>query len=58
MGIKAYYFDVPEKVVSVEELNKIGVLTWKLDSDNYEQEGKLDQICNERGYNYRDFVSW
>lgn len=58
MGIKAYYFDDPEKVVSVEELNKIGVLTWKLDSDNYEQEGKLDQICNERGYNYRDFVSW
>eukprot|EP01098_Paradermamoeba_levis_P003203 TRINITY_DN1490_c0_g1_i2.p2 TRINITY_DN1490_c0_g1~~TRINITY_DN1490_c0_g1_i2.p2 ORF type:complete len:186 (+),score=59.14 TRINITY_DN1490_c0_g1_i2:104-661(+) len=53
---KAYYIDEPAKAVSVPELNKLGVFHYFLDADNYEQEGKLAQICQARGYTYKDFV--
>ena len=45
------------KEITQEDLNKIGVLHWKLDADNYEKEGLLDKIRSERNYNYTDFVS-
>src|SRR4051812_30083196 len=56
--LNAYYIDEPTKKVSVPELDALGVLSWKLDADNYEAEGKLDQICKERGYTYKDFVNY
>jgi len=53
----AYYIgSEPLKVVSQSHLDALGVCSWQLDADNYEKEGKLDKICKERGYNYRDYV--
>jgi len=54
---KAYYIGSdPLTLVSQSQLDDLGVCSWQLDADNYEKEGKLDQICKERGYNYRDYV--
>jgi len=33
------------------------VLYWKLDADNFEKEGKLAEIRNQRGYNYDDRIT-
>eukprot|EP01097_Dermamoeba_algensis_P000705 TRINITY_DN1249_c0_g1_i2.p1 TRINITY_DN1249_c0_g1~~TRINITY_DN1249_c0_g1_i2.p1 ORF type:complete len:184 (-),score=62.45 TRINITY_DN1249_c0_g1_i2:166-687(-) len=52
----AFILSRPEEKVSGEELASLGVLHWKLDADNFEQEGKLGEICKERGYTYKDFV--
>jgi len=57
MAIHAYYLDDPKVEVSQNHLTDLGVIHWHLDANNYEKEGKLDQICKERGYNYRDFVN-
>lgn len=56
MAIKAYYIENPEESVPQSKLEALGVLHWKLDADNYEQEGKLAQIRKDRNYNYIDFV--
>lgn len=55
--VKAWYVDKPAQVVSPARLARLGVLHWQLDADNYEKEGKLEQICRERGYKNRDQVS-
>jgi hypothetical protein len=60
MAIKAYLIEDPSHEVPEEELKELGVFHRVLDADTYEKENKLeslDQICQERGYNYRDFVS-
>ena len=53
---QVYYIDNPSQTVPIEELKEIGVLHWKLDADDYEQDKELAKLCDERGYNYRDFV--
>ncbi len=55
MTLKAYYIDNSEEA-PIELLNELGVLHYPLDADNYDKEGKLDKICAERGYNYKDTV--
>ncbi|XP_074604382.1 acireductone dioxygenase 1 [Brevipalpus obovatus] len=47
----------PEVYIDLEELKqRSGVSYWKLDADNYEEEGKLAKIRAERGYNYSDMI--
>eukprot|EP01121_Diplochlamys_sp_Union-15-3_P010768 TRINITY_DN3058_c0_g1_i3.p1 TRINITY_DN3058_c0_g1~~TRINITY_DN3058_c0_g1_i3.p1 ORF type:complete len:116 (-),score=17.16 TRINITY_DN3058_c0_g1_i3:361-708(-) len=53
--VKAFIVSTSEPV-SKEELDSLGVLQWKLDADNYDSEGKLKTICEERGYTYKDVV--
>jgi hypothetical protein len=43
--------------VTEDYLKKVGVLYWHFDPVSFSEEGRLDQICKERGYTYRDFVS-
>jgi len=56
-SLTAYYLDNPNEKLTRANLDALGVLSWKIDADNYDAEGKLAQICQERGYNYRDFVN-
>lgn len=39
---RANYVDLPE----------LGVLSWRLDADNYETDEELKKIREERGYSY------
>jgi len=47
----------PPEPVSLDYLKKVGVLYWKIDADNFEQEGKLSAIRKQRGYNYCDEIT-
>ncbi|XP_077990352.1 acireductone dioxygenase-like [Glandiceps talaboti] len=44
----------PPQFLDLEYLKEQGVLYWKLDVDNLEEEGLLGKIKTERGYNYED----
>ena len=53
--VKAFYLDHPEKLVTLEELEKsIGVLYTYIDHRDYE--GRIQEICEERGYAHRSMV--
>lgn len=54
--VKAWLFADPKVSVSQEQLDKLGVLSFKIDADNYEKEGKLEQICKERSYGHRSEI--
>jgi len=56
MVLTAYYLDNPEKKVTQEQLDVLGVLHWNLDPSKYENDPALNAICEERKYTYRDFV--
>ncbi|KAI3974738.1 hypothetical protein MKX01_017563 [Papaver californicum] len=45
----------PKEYVSFDRLNELGVLSWRLDADNYETDEELKKIREERGYTYVDF---
>ncbi|KAK3440605.1 hypothetical protein EUGRSUZ_B01892 [Eucalyptus grandis] len=45
----------PKEFVSLKQLEKLGVLSWRLDADNYETDEELKKIREERGYSYMDF---
>ncbi|KAK4800783.1 hypothetical protein SAY86_021270 [Trapa natans] len=45
----------PKQFVSLEQLAKLGVLSWRLDADKYETDEELKKIREERGYSYIDF---
>jgi 1,2-dihydroxy-3-keto-5-methylthiopentene dioxygenase len=53
---KAYYISNPSHDVTLDDLKKIGVLYWKLDADDHENDPQLKQIRLERGYTYKDEV--
>eukprot|EP01117_Protostelium_nocturnum_P016310 TRINITY_DN6428_c0_g1_i1.p1 TRINITY_DN6428_c0_g1~~TRINITY_DN6428_c0_g1_i1.p1 ORF type:complete len:180 (-),score=59.33 TRINITY_DN6428_c0_g1_i1:167-679(-) len=53
--MKAEFMKTKEPA-NLEQLKKLGLEYWHLDADKWEEEGKLDAICKERGYNYKDFV--
>lgn len=42
--------------VSLQVLANLGVLYCKMDPSIYEKDDKLEAICKERGYTYRDYV--
>jgi len=39
------------------ELRKLGVLSWKLDPSNLEDDEKLEAIRHVRGYSYQDIIT-
>ncbi|CAH9084664.1 unnamed protein product [Cuscuta epithymum] len=45
----------PNLFVSFDKLDELGVLSWRLDADNYEKDEVLKQIRESRGYSYMDF---
>jgi len=57
LPMKAFYLDNPMEIVSLEDLHELGLLFFCLDPINYKKEGKLDEICKQRGYTYADFVN-
>jgi 1,2-dihydroxy-3-keto-5-methylthiopentene dioxygenase len=54
--MRAFLLEKPDVEVTEEELKEIGVLHWVIDVDNLERDGKLDSLCKERGYSYKDVV--
>ncbi|KAL6477506.1 hypothetical protein MHYP_G00133410 [Metynnis hypsauchen] len=47
----------PNKPVSLEDLQRIGVFYWKLNADIYENDPELQRIREERGYSYMDIIT-
>ncbi|KAK6254893.1 hypothetical protein SCA6_016198 [Theobroma cacao] len=45
----------PKEFVSLDQLAVLGVLSWRLDADNYETDEELKKIRDDRGYSYMDF---
>uniref|UniRef100_A0A803MVK3 Acireductone dioxygenase n=1 Tax=Chenopodium quinoa TaxID=63459 RepID=A0A803MVK3_CHEQI len=68
MAIEAWYMDEsnedprlphhrnPKEFVSLDTLSEIGVLHWKLNAKDYENDPELKKIRDERGYNYMDIL--
>jgi len=56
MVLNAYYLDSPSEKVDNATLLRLGVQHWNVSPTNYEAEGVLARVCEERGYSYRDFV--
>ncbi|XP_051129189.1 acireductone dioxygenase 3-like isoform X1 [Andrographis paniculata] len=64
--IQAWYMDnsdmdqrlphhrTPNEFVPLEKLKELGVLTWRLDADNYENDEELKEIRKARGYNHME----
>ncbi|XP_052190113.1 acireductone dioxygenase 2-like isoform X4 [Diospyros lotus] len=42
----------PEEYVTLDQLAELGVLSWRLDADNYETDEELKKILQARGYSY------
>lgn len=55
--VSAYIFDKPEQVVSQSTLDALGVFSYKLDADRYEEEGKLAILCQQRNYAHRSEIT-
>lgn len=57
-GPHCWFVDYPVKKVSLEVVQKLGVFYEKLDHSLWEEgrNVKLEQICRDRGYTFRDFV--
>jgi len=48
----------PERPVSLEQLrDTTGILYWKIEGDDLEASPQLAKIREERGYNYKDFIT-
>jgi 1,2-dihydroxy-3-keto-5-methylthiopentene dioxygenase len=47
----------PNKPCSAETLLALGVMSWELDADAYENDPKLEEIREERGYSYKDVIT-
>ncbi|KAL9240844.1 hypothetical protein vseg_015020 [Gypsophila vaccaria] len=45
----------PKEFISLEQLDELGVTSWRLDADNYETDEELKKIREARGYSYMDF---
>ncbi|XP_020375664.1 acireductone dioxygenase [Rhincodon typus] len=69
MGVEAWYMDDsdddqrkphkrrPNVAVTLEELEKHGILYWKLDPNKFEDDLKLQKIRKERNYTWMDIVN-
>ena len=44
---------MPNRPASIEQIRKLGVLSWKLDADNHEDDPKLKAIRADRKYSYQ-----
>lgn len=45
----------PKEFISLDKLAELGLLSWRLDADNYETDEELKKIRESRGYSYMDF---
>lgn len=66
--VKAWYMDTsdadqrlshqldPPEFVSLENLEKLGVLYWYFDPSNYESSPEFERLKKERGYSYEDRI--
>lgn len=43
----------PNRSASIEQIRKLGVLSWKLDADSHENDPKLKAIRAVRNYSYQ-----
>ncbi|KAJ6725973.1 12-DIHYDROXY-3-KETO-5-METHYLTHIOPENTENE DIOXYGENASE [Salix purpurea] len=46
----------PKELVSPDYLAELGVLYWRLNPENYENDAELKKIREDRGYNYMDLL--
>ncbi|KAJ1687055.1 hypothetical protein LUZ63_018445 [Rhynchospora breviuscula] len=44
----------PKEFISLDKLSELGILSWRLDADNYENDENLKKIREARGYSYVD----
>jgi hypothetical protein len=44
---------IPNEPVSLSKLRELGVVSWKIDVDNYKTDPKLAAIKQHRGYTYQ-----
>ncbi|KAK8949066.1 1,2-dihydroxy-3-keto-5-methylthiopentene dioxygenase 2 [Platanthera zijinensis] len=44
----------PKQFVSIDRLSELGVLSWRLNADDYENDEALKKIREARGYSYLD----
>ncbi|XP_053565701.1 acireductone dioxygenase [Bombina bombina] len=47
----------PQQPVSVQQLDELGVSSFKLDADNYETDPELAKIRKEKNYNWMDIIT-
>ncbi|KAK9868713.1 hypothetical protein WJX84_009251 [Apatococcus fuscideae] len=47
----------PNQPAAVAKLRELGVLSWALDADKYENDPKLEAIRKVRGYSYQDIIT-
>ncbi|KAK9841511.1 hypothetical protein WJX74_007032 [Apatococcus lobatus] len=47
----------PNEPAAIAKLRELGVLSWKLDADNHENDPKLEAIRKARGYSYQDIIT-
>jgi 1,2-dihydroxy-3-keto-5-methylthiopentene dioxygenase len=47
----------PNEPVSAKTLSDLGVAQWVLDADKFENDPELEQIRNDRNYNYQDIIN-
>ena len=47
----------PNLPCTVETLRELGVISWVLDADNYEEDEKLQAIRDVRSYSFRDVIT-
>ncbi|XP_022955419.1 1,2-dihydroxy-3-keto-5-methylthiopentene dioxygenase 2-like [Cucurbita moschata] len=45
----------PKQYLSLQQLDELGVLSWRLDADIYETDEELMKIRRDRNYSYMDF---
>ncbi|KAG2302348.1 hypothetical protein Bca52824_030999 [Brassica carinata] len=46
----------PKELLTMDYLAELGVLYWKLNPENYENDSQLSKIRDERGYDYMDIL--
>ncbi|KAL3162382.1 1,2-dihydroxy-3-keto-5-methylthiopentene dioxygenase [Trebouxia sp. C0010 RCD-2024] len=47
----------PDRPASIEQIRKLGVLSWKLNADNHADDPKLKAIRAVRNYSYQDVIT-
>jgi 1,2-dihydroxy-3-keto-5-methylthiopentene dioxygenase len=53
--VKAWYLDNEDETVSIQQLDELGVNSWTLNADDYEEQ--LLKIEKERDYGHRSIVN-
>jgi len=69
MAIEAWFMDSsdedpkkphrlePNQSVSLDQLKELGVFSWKLNADIYENDPELEKIRKDQGYSFMDIIT-